>query len=56
MTFRTLDIGGDKVLPYMRNIEKKPALGWRAIASAWTGPALRVRCARYCAQAGAVSS
>ena len=32
VTFRTLDIGGDKVLPYMRNIEEEnPALGWRAI-------------------------
>ena len=32
VTFRTLDIGGDKVLPYMRNLEEEnPALGWRAI-------------------------
>src|SRR6266853_570893 len=32
VTFRTLDIGGDKVLPYMRNVEEEnPALGWRAI-------------------------
>ena len=30
--FRTLDIGGDKVLPYLRTIEEEnPALGWRAI-------------------------
>ncbi len=30
--FRTLDIGGDKVLPYMQQIpEENPALGWRAI-------------------------
>jgi phosphotransferase system enzyme I (PtsP) len=30
--FRTLDIGSDKVLPYMkRNDEPNPALGWRAI-------------------------
>ncbi len=30
--FRTLDIGSDKVLPYMRRIEEpNPALGWRAI-------------------------
>ena len=29
--FRTLDIGGDKVLPYMRNhVEENPALGCRA--------------------------
>jgi phosphotransferase system enzyme I (PtsP) len=32
VTFRTLDIGGDKVLPYMRqHPEDNPALGWRGI-------------------------
>ncbi len=32
VTFRTLDIGSDKVLPYMkRPDEPNPALGWRAI-------------------------
>ncbi|MEM6308797.1 MAG: phosphoenolpyruvate--protein phosphotransferase [Pseudomonadota bacterium] len=32
VTFRTLDIGSDKVLPYMRPTdEPNPALGWRAI-------------------------
>jgi phosphotransferase system enzyme I (PtsP) len=32
VTFRTLDIGSDKVLPYMkRQDEPNPALGWRAI-------------------------
>jgi phosphotransferase system enzyme I (PtsP) len=33
VTFRTLDIGGDKVLPYLRfeDDEENPALGWRAI-------------------------
>ncbi|QHQ35653.1 phosphoenolpyruvate--protein phosphotransferase [Algicella marina] len=32
VTFRTLDIGSDKVLPYMkRDPEPNPALGWRAI-------------------------
>jgi phosphotransferase system, enzyme I, PtsP len=32
VTFRTLDIGSDKVLPYMkREDEPNPALGWRAI-------------------------
>lgn len=32
VVFRTLDIGSDKVLPYMRNVsEPNPALGWRAI-------------------------
>ena len=30
--FRTLDIGGDKVLPYMNSVqEENPAMGWRAI-------------------------
>src|SRR5882757_6946250 len=33
VTFRTLDVGGDKVLPYLRHDEEEenPALGWRAI-------------------------
>lgn len=32
VTFRTLDIGGDKILPYMRTYEEEnPALGWRAL-------------------------
>ena len=32
VTFRTLDIGGDKALPYMETlVEENPALGWRAI-------------------------
>ena len=32
VTFRTLDIGSDKVLPYMNPLdEPNPALGWRAI-------------------------
>jgi phosphotransferase system, enzyme I, PtsP len=32
VVFRTLDIGSDKVLPYMkRDDEPNPALGWRAI-------------------------
>src|SRR3712207_5967623 len=30
--FRTLDVGGDKILPYMRAVEERnPALGWRAL-------------------------
>jgi phosphotransferase system enzyme I (PtsP) len=41
VTFRTLDIGGDKVLPYMRNIEEEnPALGWRALRLSLDRPAL----------------
>ena len=41
VVFRTLDIGGDKVLPYMRNVEEEnPALGWRAIRLGLDRPAL----------------
>jgi phosphotransferase system enzyme I (PtsP) len=41
VTFRTLDIGGDKVLPYMRVIEEEnPALGWRAIRLGLDRPGL----------------
>ncbi len=41
VTFRTLDIGGDKVLPYLRAVEEEnPALGWRAIRIALDRPAL----------------
>lgn len=41
VTFRTLDIGGDKVLPYMaRPDEPNPALGWRAIRIGLDRPGL----------------
>ncbi|PSC05855.1 phosphoenolpyruvate--protein phosphotransferase [Alsobacter soli] len=41
VTFRTLDIGGDKVLPYMRAMEEEnPALGWRAIRIGLDRPGL----------------
>jgi len=41
VTFRTLDLGGDKVLPYGRQErEENPALGWRAIRIALDRPAL----------------
>jgi phosphotransferase system enzyme I (PtsP) len=41
VTFRTLDIGGDKILPYMRNYEEEnPALGWRAIRLGLDRPGL----------------
>ena len=41
VTFRTLDIGGDKVLPYMRHDpEENPALGWRAIRLGLDRPGL----------------
>ena len=39
--FRTLDIGGDKVLPYMQaEPEENPALGWRAIRLGLDRPGL----------------
>jgi hypothetical protein len=32
VVFRTLDIGSDKILPYMKRIdEENPAMGWRAL-------------------------
>lgn len=41
VVFRTLDIGGDKVLPYLRQTqEPNPALGWRAVRIALDRPAL----------------
>ena len=41
VTFRTLDIGGDKVLPYMRTFaEENPALGWRAVRLGLDRPGL----------------
>jgi phosphotransferase system enzyme I (PtsP) len=41
VTFRTLDIGSDKVLPYMDKVEEEnPALGWRAIRIGLDRPAL----------------
>ena len=41
VTFRTLDIGGDKILPYMRRVEEEnPALGWRAIRIGLDRPGL----------------
>src|SRR5579875_1139957 len=39
--FRTLDLGGDKVLPYLEaEREDNPALGWRAIRMGLDRPAL----------------
>ncbi|MXN65193.1 phosphoenolpyruvate--protein phosphotransferase [Stappia sp. GBMRC 2046] len=41
VTFRTLDIGGDKVLPYLRAIqEENPAMGWRALRLGLDRPAI----------------
>jgi phosphotransferase system enzyme I (PtsP) len=41
VVFRTLDIGGDKVLPYLRRQhEENPALGWRAIRMSLDRPGM----------------
>jgi phosphotransferase system enzyme I (PtsP) len=41
VTFRTLDLGGDKLLPYMEaEREDNPALGWRAIRMGLDRPSL----------------
>jgi phosphotransferase system, enzyme I, PtsP len=41
VVFRTLDIGADKILPYLRQPrEENPALGWRSIRMALDRPAL----------------
>ena len=41
ISFRTLDIGGDKTLPYLDNFnEENPAMGWRAIRVALDRPAI----------------
>ncbi len=42
VTFRSIDIGGDKVLPYFKGIgqEENPALGWRAIRLTLDRPGL----------------
>ncbi|MBI1339792.1 phosphoenolpyruvate--protein phosphotransferase [bacterium] len=40
VTFRTIDLGGDKVAPFMgrRDREENPALGWRALRMALDHP------------------
>lgn len=41
VVFRTLDVGGDKILPYMRMTgEQNPALGWRAVRMTLDRPGL----------------
>jgi phosphotransferase system, enzyme I, PtsP len=42
VTFRTLDIGGDKALPYFKDVpvEENPAMGWRAIRMSLDRPGL----------------
>ena len=54
VTFRTLDIGGDKVLPYMKTFEEEnPALGWRAIRIGLDRPGLLRSQLRALLRAGA---
>jgi phosphotransferase system enzyme I (PtsP) len=54
VVFRTLDIGGDKVLPYLRAIqEENPALGWRAIRFGLDRPGLLRSQVRALARASA---
>jgi len=41
VVFRTLDLGGDKILPYVDPVpEENPAIGWRAIRIALDRPGL----------------
>jgi len=41
VVFRTLDIGGDKTLPYLGDVEQEnPALGWRAVRIGLDRPAM----------------
>ena len=41
VVFRTLDIGGDKLLPYLSHAaEDNPAMGWRAIRIGLDRPAM----------------
>ncbi|WP_157216518.1 phosphoenolpyruvate--protein phosphotransferase [Flavisphingomonas formosensis] len=56
--FRTVDIGGDKALPYMNQdgdiaTEENPAMGWRAIRLALERDALMKAQARALIEAGA---
>ncbi|HYM30935.1 MAG TPA: phosphoenolpyruvate--protein phosphotransferase [Candidatus Cybelea sp.] len=54
VVFRTLDIGGDKILPYVEaEEEENPAMGWRAIRIALDRPALLRSQVRALLQAGA---
>jgi phosphotransferase system enzyme I (PtsP) len=54
VTFRTLDVGGDKFLPYMQHpAEENPALGWRAIRIGLDRPMLLRTQLRALLRAGA---
>ncbi|MBS0519303.1 MAG: phosphoenolpyruvate--protein phosphotransferase [Proteobacteria bacterium] len=52
VTFRTLDVGGDKVLPYVDSFgDENPAMGWRAIRIGLDRPAMLRRQLRAMIQA-----
>ncbi len=42
VTMRTLDVGGDKPLPYLPIVEDNPSLGWRGIRFVLDNPAILV--------------
>ena len=57
VVFRTLDIGGDKVLPYLRDPkDDNPAMGWRAIRIGLDRPAILRQQIRAMIMAGAGQS
>ncbi len=54
IVFRTLDIGADKILPYLRQPkEENPAMGWRSIRMSMERPGLLRLQARAMLMAGA---
>ena len=54
VVFRTLDVGGDKILPYWpHGNEENPAMGWRAIRVSWDRPAVLCQQLRALIQAAA---
>ncbi|MCF6219888.1 MAG: phosphoenolpyruvate--protein phosphotransferase [Robiginitomaculum sp.] len=54
VTFRTLDLGGDKILPYGDPVpEENPAIGWRAIRIGLARPGMLRYQLRALIQAGA---
>ncbi len=54
VVFRTLDLGGDKILPYVEtDTEENPAMGWRALRLALDRPGLMRYQLRALVEAGA---
>src|SRR5262249_56035836 len=53
VTIRTLDLGGDKTVPYLgRRIEANPFMGWRSIRLSFEHPRLFERQIRAILRAG----